>query len=1072
MSFLRFEYICTEHHTSKAQYEYQLKKWGIRKYRKRERPRVHLDPDQRCLSAATAVTSLRDPSIQDLAPHRSLASNIDRSGAPNRGNAQYLFNLIFSIDNLVARTPQIFGAIASMASPPYHVTLTPTQFRPNTPSMTWFSSLDGLVIPESSSSGASNIHMSDFAILFPHPFSWIRALDWSSIKTFIKDNEAIIRYPDAQSMKLTALSYQTNPISTICATSNTTTNFAQYLVSALLNNMEAPSSSNPDGIYSWVGKLPQSVIRQFLKALPPGHSDALRERIFVTAMNTHDAATIQSALESGFDIHQVIDFGAYTGPELPLVRASRLCSYPVARTIVTHACLLVHTHQLDNILDQLIRGFETHDSFDRNHRHNKCFAFKWSELVHILLDAGAKFTTRCLKVAVEDDIKPFRRILDYRDGQVWMEANILLECLQWKSRSNPQGMMAEFDMHLRIRLIYSYILEEKIDDIQSHNPASTDALRKAFRCAIQQRYVWAVNMILAAALHLGIALGSPTHDDLINASMVSAHRDSDWELLIKLTQECETEAEEITQQNAQRLPEDQGILACESLISDWDVLLHRLHNYGLYKPAASKYDILRFLASGCSPDFDSILVALVLKLDRENSLLAGGVINLLLRARVTAISQLVSQQEYWSHTSLCPRTQHDFDALDDLIYRKRTDSPFFRNLLRVYESEDEHYVPTVLRAFSYYAIDTNNDMLLRWLLKEEYFVGKAGQQWGSYPSLLAVAASQNNAHMTQVLLDEGVESKDSRALMWAIAVNADNTVIEMLLAAVGQVQCKRNYGGAALRMAIHRKDYRMLLLLSTAVDVNSIEPLDIESSENWQELKPLSPLCEAIYSRDLKAAEILIKNRANVDGLVTRAPDRFYKHYGHLNTRVTAMERVSALLAAIDTENLAMVKLLAENGADTNHSFRTGLVRRPLQRAAEIGNFEIVQYLLERGAPADCTPCYSGGTPLQLTAIGGYVGIAELLLEHGANVNYPPAEGYGRTAFEGAAEWGRVDMMSLLVSRGLNFDLVVNVNGQTQYERAMELAERRGYMAIKRFVERLRVESGFDVINLQAVMGG
>jgi hypothetical protein len=933
--------------------------------------------------------------------------------------------------------------------------------------MTEFSSLDDLFFPEPSSSGASNIHISNFASLFPHPFSWTRELNWSWIKTFIKDNEAVIRYSDAQSMTIAALSYQTNPISTICATSDITANFAQYLVSALLNNM-----ANSDGIYSWLGKLPQSVTRQFLKALPPGHSDVLRERIFVAAMDAHDAATIQSALESGFDINQVIDFRAYTGPQLPLVRASQLCSYPVARTIVTHACRLVHTHQLDDILDQLIHGFDTHDIHNHNHSRNECFTFKWSELVHILLDAGAKFTTRCLKVVVEDDVELVRRILDYRGGQGCMEANILSECLQWKSRSMSRRMRAEFDAKPYIRLIYSYILEEKVDEIQSHNPASTDALRNAFRGAIYDHCVWAMDMILAAALHLEIVLGSPTHDEIINDSIVSARRNSDWELLQKLTQEWEIGDEEITQQNTQRRPEDHAILAFESLIPDWDVLLHRLHRYGLCEPAASKYDILRFLASGCSPDFDSILVALVLKLDRENLLLAGGVIDLLTWARVTAISQLVSQQEYWSHTLLCPRTQHDFDALDDLIYRKRTDSPFFPNFLRLYDNQDKHYIPTVLRTFSYYALDTNNDVLLRWLLKEEYSVGKTGHQWRNYPSLLAVAASQNNAHMTQVLLDEGVESKDSSALMWAVAGNADNTVIEILLAAVGQVQCKRSYGGAALRLAIHRRNYRMLLLLSTAVDVNSIEPLNTEISGTWQELELLSPLCEAICSRDMKAAEILFKNGASVGGLVNLTPNVYWGYYGLLNTQGSHMARASTLLVAIDTENLPMVKFLAGNGADINHSFRTGLVRRPLQRAAEIGNFEIVQYLLERGAPADCTPCYSGGTPLQLTAIGGYVGIAELLLEHGADINHLPAEGEGRTAFEGAAEWGRVDMMSLLVSKGLNFDLVVDKEGHTQYERAMDFAEKRGQMASKRFVEHIRKESTVDSINWSVALGG
>jgi uncharacterized membrane protein len=94
---------------------------------------------------------------------------------------------------------------------------------------------------------------------------------------------------------------------------------------------------------------------------------------------------------------------------------------------------------------------------------------------------------------------------------------------------------------------------------------------------------------------------------------------------------------------------------------------------------------------------------------------------------------------------------------------------------------------------------------------------------------------------------------------------------------------------------------------------------------------------EAILSMDLKAAEILIKNGANVDGLVTLD---YYMTSGLLNAKGTTMKRAITLLAAIDAENLSMVRLLAEDGADVNHSFNPGLVRIPLQRAAEIGNVE------------------------------------------------------------------------------------------------------------------------------------
>ncbi|KAF2273211.1 ankyrin [Westerdykella ornata] len=150
-----------------------------------------------------------------------------------------------------------------------------------------------------------------------------------------------------------------------------------------------------------------------------------------------------------------------------------------------------------------------------------------------------------------------------------------------------------------------------------------------------------------------------------------------------------------------------------------------------------------------------------------------------------------------------------------------------------------------------------------------------------------------------------------------------------------------------------------------------------------------------------------------------------------------------------------MVKLLVERGAEVNYARKWNFRRTPLQRAAENGNFDIVQYLVNQGAIIDTVPVYSGGTAFQLAAMNEYVGIPTFLRERGADPNYLPAEGDGRTAFEAAAEWGRIDTMTFLMKAGVLLDLEVGDPPRSQYERAVHFAEKNGKMASKRFVEHI-----------------
>jgi hypothetical protein len=1000
-----------------------------------------------------------------------VVSEVGELSTQTRGNVPTCDSSILSTNNSKVSSPQSSGTIVILRSPPCHRITSLTQSKLVISSMT---NLHGEPFTKQYTwPHPKNAPMSVDPLPFPHSFSWVTTLNWSWINNLMDNTGALIRHPESLPEKHKAVTYQAP--STMCVRSDAVTNFAQYVVSAFLNNLQPASDLQIGDIHSWLGRLPQSVILGFLKALPTGHSDVLRERLFVTAMDRHDVATIQSVLETGFDLDQKINCGSIGHNVLPLHRALSIMNYPVTKVIAQKlACI----RSADHVLAQITDFLQYRHPLEPSHKYN----FVFTSLVQMMIDAGAKPTIRCLSAAISGDTKLVRHLLEnVEEGvQGCLQAGVLINFLERSSHSKTCAPM-----------VFSFILQEKLEEIQKHNPANSSALRKACQSAIKHTCIWAMDMIISAALHLRIGLNSLTPNDITNTSITSAYRDLNWDLLEELTRETKdkqkkTIGEELSdaEELSQWPPKEHEIFADESLVPEWDNLLCRLNNYKLYDKSITKSDILHLLAGGCAPDFENILTTLTLRLDRAGKLDRDGLIGLLARARTTAISQMVFQQKDLNDALMCVHRQHDCTLLDDLCYRQPMKWVVAGGAGKTWLDDRLR-----LRLLAYHAIDTNNDMLWGWLFQTEIFTGKFIQHFGLYgqyslPSLLAIAASQSNTRLIRVLLEGGAEIKDSDALMWAAATDADNATIEMLLAAVGDVQCKRRYGGAALRMAIRRQNYDMLRKLSKVVDVNSQEPFVFERRDGViEDLPPLSPMGEAIMCRDLKAATILIEHHATVGGLVaqfayeeynnsrlTRDPARGHRQRG------TVMNRATTLLAAIDTGNLLMVKLLVDNGANVNDLFNPGLVRTPLQRAAEIGNFEIVQYLLEKGARVDSAPCYSGGTPLQLTAIEGHVGVAELLLEHGADVNYPPAKGHGRTAFEGAAEKARVDMMSLLVSRGLDFDLVVENAEEdhedlTQYQRAVHFAKENGFPASARFVQRLRKESAVDVINWSAVGG-
>ncbi|OKO97518.1 hypothetical protein PENSUB_10312 [Penicillium subrubescens] len=114
----------------------------------------------------------------------------------------------------------------------------------------------------------------------------------------------------------------------------------------------------------------------------------------------------------------------------------------------------------------------------------------------------------------------------------------------------------------------------------------------------------------------------------------------------------------------------------------------------------------------------------------------------------------------------------------------------------------------------------------------------------------------------------------------------------------------------------------------------------------------------------------------------------------------------------------------------------------PLQAAVK---HQFVQVATELAKSADVA------TALQIASLRGYIGIVQLL-DLGADVNEGPAKRNGRTALQGAAEYGRIDMLHMLLDKG---PLVVG-DAKRSYHKAVDLAERNGHMAAAKILRHFR----------------
>ena len=144
------------------------------------------------------------------------------------------------------------------------------------------------------------------------------------------------------------------------------------------------------------------------------------------------------------------------------------------------------------------------------------------------------------------------------------------------------------------------------------------------------------------------------------------------------------------------------------------------------------------------------------------------------------------------------------------------------------------------------------------------------------------------------------------------------------------------------------------------------------------------------------------------------------------------------LSVAAQSGDTELVQLLMEKGAKINADSGYGCTA--LYNAAAMGHLDVAKMLMDGGARPD-----NGGewgiTPVHMAALNGHVEVLKLLLERGASVN-PSLPGNGMTPLHGAAMMGYKDVVKLLLESGA-YHGCTNIDGNTPLMMAQYFGKER-----------------------------
>ncbi|KAJ5560405.1 hypothetical protein N7513_002804 [Penicillium frequentans] len=315
--------------------------------------------------------------------------------------------------------------------------------------------------------------------------------------------------------------------------------------------------------------------------------------------------------------------------------------------------------------------------------------------------------------------------------------------------------------------------------------------------------------------------------------------------------------------------------------------------------------------------------------------------------------------------------------------------------------------------------------------------------------LLHAAVSNQDLGITRKLLERGANPnigfdnfKNQTPLQRASSLG-NNGLVQELIKHGAEVNASPYPldGRTALQAASERgHEYTALILLNSGASIKA-ERATVDG---------VSAIEASLYSSDFGLTQLFLNKEPNA---ISSDP-------------VTSRQIIGKALDFRNC-NVALLELLIRKGADVGKASHSDSISY-LQRAVEIGNFQIVQCLILAGTNINHRwKKTSGGevTALQSAVASRNINIVELLLQRGADVNAPANEHGGNTALQIAVCQNNHIMVTLLRDHGADVNgLPSPIRGRS----ALQEAATCGFMQLTKYL----LVSGADPNLPPAQFGG